>query len=441
MPGALLRPAMVGLFAVMCASCGGAQFQSVGSPRLASTDHEGVEAASSDANATGESEAPVVIESVGEPVTETAVQDSYLPQLSLSAVEGMVDVTGETFFKAATSPSSTLSAEQKCGLKKGVSLGFVALGKEIKQGHRWVQLVEAPQGCSFKEGYFFMQHVRLSNKALPFVEPKIATRIKLRLADSTQLAASEWCSLEVGRRYTLVAAPVDAGRSHDFVRLAPGQIEKCAVAAGYLYRPHFQAPQPKASQPQQPSEPPATSDFVRVMKPILRWEGGCSDHPADTGGRTYKGITTAVARRKGWSGDVCTMPDSRVYEIYRTDYWQARAARYDWPLNLAIMNTEVNSGGGMAQRFLDRMAANKIGGSLVDQALWFLQQQVDFYHRIVANNPSQQVFLRGWLNRSDYMRNVIKEVPGFSLVAQEEPDFIEATAKAYESEDALELPE
>lgn len=147
--------------------------------------------------------------------------------------------------------------------------------------------------------------------------------------------------------------------------------------------------------------------FEKVMTHILRWEGGCSDHPADNGGRTFKGITTARARENGWSGDVCDMPTKRVFAIYREDYWAPRAKAQPWPLDLAVMNTEVNSGGGKSREFLERMRARGVGGSAREKARWFVDQQTAFYRDIVARNPGQGVFLQGWLNRSAYMQDVV----------------------------------
>lgn len=152
----------------------------------------------------------------------------------------------------------------------------------------------------------------------------------------------------------------------------------------------------------------AAQKFERVMKHILRWEGGCSDHPADSGGRTFMGITTGRARQNGWRGDVCKMPRARVLSIYREDYWNVRARKHPWPLDLAVMNTEVNSGGGKAKEFLERMKNQNVEGSVQVKASWYVDQQTAFYRAIVARRPSQKVFLRGWLNRSRYMQDVIQ---------------------------------
>lgn len=136
----------------------------------------------------------------------------------------------------------------------------------------------------------------------------------------------------------------------------------------------------------------------------MKWEGGCADHPSDPGGRTYRGITTARARQAGWRADVCTMPDSLVEEIYKRDYWDTRAGKLEWPLSLAVFNTEVNSGGGKAQQFLNE--TNHVEQPRA-RAMLVANKQKEYYHDIVRRKPSMKVFLAGWLNRARDLENTI----------------------------------
>jgi hypothetical protein len=359
------------------------------------------------------------------PIDENAVERNFIPDLSLSATEGFIEVTRETFLKSSTAQSSALPSPNKCILRAGVSIRFVALGRS-ENGHRWVQLARSPDGCSLRQGYFFEEHVRMLNRTVFVAQAKIATRFKLRMADSSGLSSSEWCPLTPGHRYVLQGAPTDAGGGHAKVKFLAGEVSGCRFSEGFLFTEHF--------QDLVPSKAAETSDFARVMKHILLWEGGCSDHPQDDGGRTFKGITTAVARQEGWTRDVCTMPDSLVFSIYREGYWNPRAARYSWPLNLAVMNTEVNSGGGIAQRFIDRMRARAPLGSVVNQALWFVDQQIDYYRRIVASRPKDRVFLQGWLNRSNYMKQVMSGNQSLSLLSPGETAFQSDFQSAFQFE-------
>lgn len=171
-----------------------------------------------------------------------------------------------------------------------------------------------------------------------------------------------------------------------------------------------------ASNPQKANATPASAapapsgtdqqEFERVMEFILKWEGKCSDDPADNGGRTYMGITWETAKRNGWTGDVCNLPRSKVLEIYKKDYWNVHAHKYKWPVNLAVMNVSNNAGTGAASEHLAEMP--KSITNLNDQALWLANRMALRYRRIVAKNPTQKRFERGWHNRNNDLIQTIK---------------------------------
>ena len=94
------------------------------------------------------------------------------------------------------------------------------------------------------------------------------------------------------------------------------------------------------------------------------------------------------------------------------------------------MNTEVNSGGGRAEKFIVRMKTEKNEGSVQEKASWFIDQQSEFYRIISDRNPSLRVFLKGWLNRSAHMQEVVSGRR--SLVEDEMYVVPEHTAKAFE---------
>ncbi|MCA2962098.1 MAG: hypothetical protein IOD12_17740 [Silvanigrellales bacterium] len=337
------------------------------------------------------------------PLTREDIEAGYIPQLQLSATHGFVKTAADTYLKVSAAQSASLSASQKCLLPKGKEFEYSAVGGSAVAGHRLVTFAEAPAGCALKSGYVYEPHVTFETRKSHFAEATTTTRFKARPVDSSKLDPSEWCTLEAGQKISLASAPVDVGSGHARFTLAPavlggpGALGACPFSRGYGFVEHFKELLEADSQ----------AEFPRVMKHILLWEGGCSDHPNDPGGRTFKGITTERARLNGWTRDVCTMPETMVLDIYLTDYWNGRAVRYDWPLNLAIMNTEVNSGGGRAQIFLDRMNAQGVGGTLVNKASWYVDQQTAFYRSLSDTNASLRVFLTGWLNRSAYMQDVI----------------------------------
>lgn len=57
-----------------------------------------------------------------------------------------------------------------------------------------------------------------------------------------------------------------------------------------------------------------------VIDHVIQVEGGYSDHPNDPGGATMYGITVAVARANGYSGDMRQLPRSLAFQIYYNRY-------------------------------------------------------------------------------------------------------------------------
>lgn len=182
-----------------------------------------------------------------------------------------------------------------------------------------------------------------------------------------------------------------------------------AIAGGIAARPAMQlagavgdAGATAISVVQQGNNNPVTaiansgSEFDRVMRFISRVEGGWSNHPDDRGGATKYGIIASVARRHGY--DVRSLTPEQAKQIYYKDYWiPSGASSVPWPLNLAIMNSYVNSG----------KKWQIIGSTPQEQATNYVNQQTAYYRQIIANNPSQQVFANGWFRRSRFMLDAI----------------------------------
>lgn len=137
--------------------------------------------------------------------------------------------------------------------------------------------------------------------------------------------------------------------------------------------------------------------FTWAIAHILKVEGGWSNHPSDRGGATKYGIIESVAKRHGLNVSSITLP--QAIKIYHTDYWIASGAnKAPNPLNLAIMNSYVNSGKKWSIS----------GSNPQEQALNYIKQQDDYYIRIYTSNPSQTVFKNGWHRRTKYMEDAVK---------------------------------
>lgn len=163
-------------------------------------------------------------------------------------------------------------------------------------------------------------------------------------------------------------------------------------------------------------------------------EGGYSNNPADRGGETMWGITTAVARAHGYQGPMRDMPILVAKDIYRQSYWLLLHLDQIDPVSPMIaaemFDTAVNCGAGVPVPFLQRAlnAFNRQGKDYPDMPvdgligvttaaalkafftargaraeLVMLAVLRSFrgvrYVEIAEKNPTQEVFEFGWWNR------------------------------------------
>lgn len=158
---------------------------------------------------------------------------------------------------------------------------------------------------------------------------------------------------------------------------------------------------------------------------LRKWEGGISNHPADTGGYTNAGVTigtwNAYARRYGWTSGTSGLSrmSTAQWNTITADYWrQVGADRVRNPaVAFLLADMGWGSGPGTAVRLLQR-ALGEVGQSVAIDGAFGRQteaavaranptalfnalnrQRRTFLQNIVANNPSQAVFLQGWMNR------------------------------------------
>ncbi|WP_111732188.1 glycoside hydrolase family 108 protein [Roseovarius amoyensis] len=108
--------------------------------------------------------------------------------------------------------------------------------------------------------------------------------------------------------------------------------------------------------------------FPRAFALLRVHEGGYSNHPADPGGATMKGITQrtydADRRRRGLpTQSVRNITDAEVEAIYRGQYWNTVRAD-DLPPGVAycVFDAAVNSGPGRAARWLQECLGVPVDG-------------------------------------------------------------------------------
>ena len=181
----------------------------------------------------------------------------------------------------------------------------------------------------------------------------------------------------------------------------------------------------------------AQKKFDRSMDFSLKWEGGqnftvVNGKPvikgaakADLGGATAYGITWQTLKSAHKAGivahdDICKLTVDEAKAIYRKNFWDRYGwEQLEWPVCLCCLDCCINHGGFAS--ILQRAAIDCGQSVVVDGkfgpktfaalkacepqklARAIYSQRKKYYEKIVARNPSQKVFMKGWMRRADEM--------------------------------------
>lgn len=164
---------------------------------------------------------------------------------------------------------------------------------------------------------------------------------------------------------------------------------------------------------------------IDAIEKVLKHEGGFVNIPQDRGGATNFGITKKVydewmRKRTGnpkyesTIDEIKKMPRGNAILIYKENYWDKIKGDQikDYAAAFLIFDAAVNSGVSQAirtaQRILGIVPDGVAGSEFLkhlnnsnpkDFAQKYLKEREDFYKALVAKNPSQKIFEKGWLNR------------------------------------------
>lgn len=165
--------------------------------------------------------------------------------------------------------------------------------------------------------------------------------------------------------------------------------------------------------------------FEKAFDEILGFEGGYSDDPDDKGGKTKFGITEDVARKWGYTGKMKDLPLDTAKEIYYEWFWkQWNYHKIDnQKVAIEMFDQVVNIGPIPANKNLQKaynlLKKGKAGdlkedGMVGPITLTYINRypyqkdllqllnvlQGKHYIDIVEEDPSQEKFFRGWLQRT-----------------------------------------
>lgn len=172
--------------------------------------------------------------------------------------------------------------------------------------------------------------------------------------------------------------------------------------------------------------------FERAFQHTVGVEGGYSDDPSDSGGKTKFGITEAVARENGYQGDMKDLPLEFAHDVYRRKYWDLihldQVAEISEAVAAELFDTGVNTGVHFAalsfqaalnafnrqqQDYKDIVVDGLIGPAtltalrgyfakrgVVEGTQIFLSAlnslQGAFYIRMAEKRPKDEDFMYGW---------------------------------------------
>lgn len=166
--------------------------------------------------------------------------------------------------------------------------------------------------------------------------------------------------------------------------------------------------------------------FTKGLKLVLLNEGGYINHPNDKGGETNKGITQGtynsyLKQNNIFNKSVKYITDYEVKDIYYNKYWIRGKCNLLQPkLSIVHFDTIVNWGITGGNKILQYVLNVKVDGIIgpktieiannvddLEIANKYCDYRIERRYKIVKNNPSQQVFLKGWINRDKRVKNFI----------------------------------
>lgn len=174
--------------------------------------------------------------------------------------------------------------------------------------------------------------------------------------------------------------------------------------------------------------PLADMDVNNIINEIIRREGGYVNHPADKGGPTNMGITLRTLEndlgREVTIDELKALTKNKASEIYLKSYYtQPKIDKLPEEVQPIALDTSVLYGPKRAIIFLQMvvnlagfgpitedgvlgpMTKDKVTEAYMKMGKYFInaivEERINFCNRIVEANPSQKVFLKGWINRAN----------------------------------------
>ncbi len=186
----------------------------------------------------------------------------------------------------------------------------------------------------------------------------------------------------------------------------------------------------------------ADGSFQQAFGIVVASEGGFANHKADRGGATIFGIASKANPSE--YQEVMSMLRSgdkqgamnRTMQVYHDKYWKVAGIDrlQDPEARLVAFDAAINHGAGYAKKMISRLG---------DDAEGMLRYRANTYIQIVNNDPSQQVFMKGWQNRLAKLDSIVDNdaAPSVQMASSVyKPEKGSALAKTFNAADKIELP-
>lgn len=166
----------------------------------------------------------------------------------------------------------------------------------------------------------------------------------------------------------------------------------------------------------------------KLIPLILKWEGGYSNHPLDSGGCTMKGVTIGTFRSFFGKSKTCSelknISDDQWSKVFKEGYWDKMGGDDIKSQSVADIIVDwawlsgVKTVAKKIQKIVGVEADGKIGPVTIKAINTFspkeLHQKIygerkKFYENLVKRNPEQKVFLNGWMNRLNDYKDFVEE--------------------------------
>lgn len=163
--------------------------------------------------------------------------------------------------------------------------------------------------------------------------------------------------------------------------------------------------------------------FDKAMDFVFKWEGGLCEDKNDAGGITNHGVCLRFLqsiRPSATREDIINLTQEQAKDIFYSEFWlKCHCDELPDKIAFVVFDTAINTGTVQAGKFLQRCLDNvKVDGIIgqetisavfellesgvaeVDLVFEYLEKRKQFYKDLATKKPTQQVFLKGWLNRT-----------------------------------------